>query len=212
MNQPTKNKGGRPKGSKSRPKWLLQELKAQKSKRKPGRPPGSKNKPKTLEAWIESQLAAPKPKPKPQPVKPKGKPPAFYQNLSTEERSALGRKAKAAQVAQGKQGARKHRCPSGWTNRQYLLFLEDAKSETKRIFKIMEKQGLTPEDKMARDALNVAFEMIAEPLSARDRLAAVRTVLDFTKMKPATKTDLTIKTAEDFLDELAASEDGNTSD
>src|SRR5690606_27614361 len=98
--------------------------------------------------------------------------------------------------------------PKGWTKKQHLLFIDEAKRETNRIFKLMEKQGNTPENEMAKKSLQAAFEMIAEPVTPRDRLAAIRTVLEFTKTKPATKTDMTVRTAEDFLDELAA-EDGN---
>ena len=67
----------------------------------------------------------------------------------------------------------------------------------------MEKQGLVPEDEMAQAALKKAFTMMHEQNSTRDKLACARTILEFTKTKPATKTDVTVKTAEDFLDELA---------
>ena len=75
----------------------------------------------------------------------------------------------------------------------------------------MDKQGSTPENDMAKVALQSAFEMIALPLPPKDRLAAVRTVLEYTKQKPATQSNVTVKSAEDFLDELAEFDDSNES-
>lgn len=93
--------------------------------------------------------------------------------------------------------------PKGWTRLEYALFLENARKEAKRIYKEMEKEGLVPENDMAARSLEAAFEMVTSNLTARDRLNAIRTVLEYTKQKPASKNDVTIKTAEDFLDELA---------
>lgn len=78
-----------------------------------------------------------------------------------------------------------------------------AQEEAKRIAKIMSKEGIMPDENMAASALQSAFGMIGEPLNPRDRLAAIRTVLEYTKQKPATQSNVTVKTAEDFLDELA---------
>jgi hypothetical protein len=71
----------------------------------------------------------------------------------------------------------------------------------------MEKEGLIPDDQMAKAALQAAFEMVTAPLTPKDRLAAARTILEYTKHKPAATTNLNIKSAEDFLDELAADDD-----
>jgi hypothetical protein len=40
-------------------------------------------------------------------------------------------------------------------------------------------------------------------ISHKDRLAAARTLLDFTMSKPETKSNVTVKKAEDFLSDLA---------
>lgn len=98
--------------------------------------------------------------------------------------------------------------PASLTNVEYATLLDRAHKEAKRIMKIMESNGQLPDDAMAKAAIGAAFDMIGEPLSARDRLSAIRTVLEFTKTKPASKTDVTIKSAEDFLDEIAESDDG----
>ena len=46
------------------------------------------------------------------------------------------------------------------------------------------------------------MEIMREPGQNRDRLTAARMVLDFTKTKPATKQDVTIGKAEEFLESL----------
>lgn len=197
------NKGGRPRGSKNRPKWLLDALKQQ-PKRPRGRPKGSKNKPKTLEAWVEKAVSG-ETVIQPQPSKKTGQKRQYNSKLTFEQRSMKARKARAAQgrlTAPPLPGK-----PAKLTRVEYAQVVDKAHAEAKRIMKIMEQNGQTPDDEMAKKAILAAFEMISEPLTARDRLAAIRTVLDFTKTKPATKTDVTVKTAEEFLDEIAEDDD-----
>ena len=95
--------------------------------------------------------------------------------------------------------------PTGWSRSQYAVVLDQAHKEARKIMQMMENEGITPDDKMSKTAIEAAFGMIKEPLSARDRLAAINTVLTYTKTKPATKTDMTVRTAEDFLDDVANS-------
>jgi len=71
----------------------------------------------------------------------------------------------------------------------------------------MKAEGLIPENEMAAKSLEAAFEMVTSNMAARDKLQAIRTVLEYTKQKPASKSDITLKTAEDFLDELAEHDD-----
>lgn len=58
------------------------------------------------------------------------------------------------------------------------------------------------DDIYAIEALKAAVEIMREPGQNRDRLTAARMVLDFTKTKPATKQDVTIGRAEEFLESL----------
>ena len=58
------------------------------------------------------------------------------------------------------------------------------------------------DDVYALEALRAAVEIMREPGQNRDRLTAARMVLDFTKTKPATKQDVTIGKAEEFLESL----------
>ncbi|AYJ85536.1 hypothetical protein D3Y57_05505 [Sphingomonas paeninsulae] len=195
---PPKNKGGRPKGSKSRPKWLLEELAAA-PKRPVGRPKGSAHKPKTFAAFIaEPSVTLPPSEPKPKR--------SFVWKVSPAKRrkrySSKKMSAMALTNTPNKRGV-----PSGMSIKDSIRLKDKALTEAKRIFKIMDKEGLIPDDQMARTALLTAFTMMKEQNTTRDKLACVRTVLEFTKNKPTTKTDITIKTAEDFLNEIAEIDD-----
>lgn len=216
--QPPKNKGGRPPGRKNRPRWLLNEIKKL-PKRGKGRPKGSKNKPKTLEEILAAEITrdrrgeliatkAVEPKPK----KPKG-PKVVYKpgTIPAHKRPEVMAKLQAGAARSIRLKLRPPKSiasmPTNVPRRDQVAALVEAEKEAKRILKIMEKEGLIPDDHMAKAALQATFEMVTGPLPPRERLAAARTILEYTKQKPTTTTNLNIKTAEDFLDELAADDD-----
>jgi len=62
------------------------------------------------------------------------------------------------------------------------------------------------DDEYAVEALKTAVEIMREPGQTRDRLTAARMVLDFTKTKPASKSEVTIGKAEAFLESLLDSD------
>jgi hypothetical protein len=90
-----------------------------------------------------------------------------------------------------------------------------ARAEAKEIMaKIKKKDGEPLDDVRAEDSLEAAIEVVrarAEDAKGRhdylygvaDRLKAAKLILEFTKAKPATKNEVTIQRAEDFLEELA---------
>lgn len=218
MSEPPKSKGGRPKGSKTRPQWMRDELKKL-PKRPRGRPPGAKNKPKTLEALIEQQLAAPPPETKPSgPPKRKrerqgyrGKPKeAYFARLKREDPEKLaeiGRKAALSAARAEKPRGRAGR-PYETTNHEWAVRKEEARQLVHRIFTLMDKEGALPENPIAREAMKSAMQMLAEDNSSKDRLAVIRTLLEWNLAKPASTQNLNVKTAEDFLDDLAATDEG----
>jgi hypothetical protein len=59
-------------------------------------------------------------------------------------------------------------------------------------------------DDRAEAALTEAVKVMRAPGDKKVKLAAARLVLDFTKAKPANKTELTINAAEQWLKEVAA--------
>ena len=64
------------------------------------------------------------------------------------------------------------------------------------------------EDEYAKAALETAVEVMRCPGDNRERVAAARLVLDFTKQKPASKSEVALSKAEDFLSSLIEDEDG----
>jgi hypothetical protein len=63
------------------------------------------------------------------------------------------------------------------------------------------------DDDYAKEALTTAVEVMRVPGETRERLAAARLVLDFTRSKPAAKSEVTIGKAEEFLSSLLDEED-----
>ena len=62
-------------------------------------------------------------------------------------------------------------------------------------------------DDYAKEALTTAVEIMRAPDATRERLAAARLVLDFTKQKPASKSEMAISQAESFLEGLLVEEE-----
>ena len=65
------------------------------------------------------------------------------------------------------------------------------------------------EDEYAKAALETAVEVMRVPGDNRERVAAARLVLDFCKQKPASKNEVTIGKAEEFLSSLLEADDCN---
>jgi len=79
-----------------------------------------------------------------------------------------------------------------------------AKREAKIIVRYMMEQGMIPKEGYAKEALETAVEVMRlEEIHPRDKLAASKLVLEYTMAKPATDTNVNVRTAEDFLDEIA---------
>lgn len=58
-------------------------------------------------------------------------------------------------------------------------------------------------DEMAKAALKESIAIMKNGLTAnKEKLVAARLVLDFTKAKPAQKQDITVRSAEDWLEEV----------
>jgi IS5 family transposase len=83
---------------------------------------------------------------------------------------------------------------------------EKAKIEAEKVVRIMsEKYDI--EDEYSKEALQTAVEVMRVDGASRERLQAARLVLDFTKSKPANKSEVTIGKAEDFLASLLADDE-----
>jgi hypothetical protein len=84
--------------------------------------------------------------------------------------------------------------------------LAHAMVEAKQLVNLMEQKGYNiPKDEYAREGIEAVVAMVRlTDISPKDRLAAARTLLDFTMAKPATTINQNVKKAEDFLADLAA--------
>lgn len=165
-----------------------------------GRPKGSKNIPK-IEDFVVESIAAPVPIPK---LKPKGRPRGPWANMTPEQRSEYSKSLVAKR--KGPSGGRITGIPRSLTKAQFEARLAEQTTVVKRIMKKMADNGQLPDDPRAVEALEQSMIVLRTQEDAKTKLLAARLVLDFTKAKPTSKQEVTIKTAEDYLDELADDE------
>lgn len=162
-----------------------------------GRPPGAKNGPKTLEEFVFKALK--------QPLEPPSRSTNHGQigawaHKTPEERSAYSARLRAARTMPTRQTPGK---PRALTNTQWAEVSATARLDAKRIIKKLKDAGTFPEDEKAAEALEKAVVTLRASQSPKDVAALARLILDFTKAKPAQKSEVTIRTHEDFLDEIA---------
>jgi len=166
-----------------------------------GRPKGAKNIPK-IEDFVLETLSGPVPIPT---LKPKGKPRGPWANMTPEQRSEHSKRLAA--LKQGQSGGRQPGVPKALTAKQFAARMAEQTPIVKRIIQKMADTGQLPDDPRAVEALEASMIVLRTQEDAKTKLAAARLVLDFTKSKPTTKVEHTVKTAEDYLDELAEDED-----
>ena len=122
----------------------------------------------------------------------------FATLMSTPEGRAL---RKQWSTKPRKNGGRPKGVPDGYRKETIEPLRAKAKKEAQEVTKIMsEKYNI--EDEYQKEALSTAVEVMRLVGETRERLAAARLVLDFTKSKPASKSDVSISKAEDFLASL----------
>jgi hypothetical protein len=95
---------------------------------------------------------------------------------------------------------------NGTTKKQRAASIATAKAEAKEIVAFMETKGFNiPKDEYAREAIESVVEMVRrKEIAVKDKLAAARTLLEYTMAKPATEATVNVKKAEDFLADLTA--------
>lgn len=103
----------------------------------------------------------------------------------------------------GKRG-RPHGLQDGVGLKKYLKRLEVAKVQSERAIKVMADENIWKADNdVASKAMQTAIEiMLSQEGTTQNRLAAAKTILDFTQTKPVVKNETTLKTAEEFLSSL----------
>lgn len=128
----------------------------------------------------------------------------FASLMQTEEGRALRRQWS---TKPRKNPGRPKGVPDGYRREQIEPIRAREKQEAKRIVEIMSKE-YSIEDEYAKAALETAVEVMRVPGDNRERVAAARLVLDFTKSRPVSKNELAISKAEDFLAGLLEEDDG----
>lgn len=106
--------------------------------------------------------------------------------------------------------------PDGWAGRREELdaIRAAAHVEAKGIVQHMTTAGIIggPEDPRAEEALEAVIAIVRAKDKttgqhvhpARDRVTAAGAVLNFTKQRPGAQADVSVRLAEDFLEEVAA--------
>lgn len=120
--------------------------------------------------------------------------------------AALRAAAAAKKIYGGPRGG----IPNGWTRAQVTAANRRAEWQSRRIVNYLWRNGLVideirdlPEDDagLAKEALRGLIEMARNPATKQEvRRGAFRDILDFCKQKPAQKSDVTLNSAESFLD------------
>ena len=96
--------------------------------------------------------------------------------------------------------------PDGYRKEIIEPIRSKVKTEARKVVEIMAEQ-FNIEDEYAKTALETAVEVMKTPGENRERVAAARLVLDFTKSKPSAKSEVSISKAEDFLASLMIPDD-----
>jgi len=130
----------------------------------------------------------------------------FSTLMETEEGRALRRywSTKPRKNAGRPQGV-----PDGYRKHEIEPLRAKAQKEAEKVVEIMaEKYDI--ESDYAKEALQCAVEIMRVPAATRERLAAARLVLDFTKQKPVAKSEVTVGKAEEFLASLLTEDDSES--
>jgi len=98
-------------------------------------------------------------------------------------------------------GGRPLNVPDGYNKKTIKPIVDQAKKDARKAVSIMKKQ-YEIDDPRAEEALETAIEIMRTPVHNRDRLQAAKLVLDFTKIKPVAKSEITVGKAEEFLSSL----------
>ena len=90
--------------------------------------------------------------------------------------------------------------PDGMRKPEAMALWAISRERAKETMTELKKAGVLDDaDEKAEEALQAALEVMRSPMGQRETLAAARLVLDFTKAKPASKSELTINRAEEWL-------------
>lgn len=97
--------------------------------------------------------------------------------------------------------------PDGWAARreERAAIMAKAENEAAGIVKVLVASGTIDADAGANEVLQTAIALVraGDAVTVRDRIAAARLFLDFTRSKPESSSKVRLEKAEDFLSRLA---------
>jgi hypothetical protein len=103
--------------------------------------------------------------------------------------------------------------PDGMRKAEATVLWDKAKESAKQTMAELKDAGALTTDEKANEALETAITLMRSPMKQETRIAAARLVLDFTRSKPASKSDITVNKAEEWLAAVAEQNDeGKTSE
>jgi hypothetical protein len=124
----------------------------------------------------------------------------------------LGPKLRAAQLRNAQKLREdpnfkgRHGVPDGYSKAEAEKMWAEVRAKAKETIKQMEDQHILDDaDDMAKAALAGAIEVLLSPVNQQHKLQAARLILDFTKAKPASKSEITVNKAEEWLAQVASS-------
>ncbi len=126
--------------------------------------------------------------------------------LSTEEGRKLHKMWTDKRFAEGVRLGKPKGATEGYTRKKRDKLKVVAKAEAQEIVTYMEnsKGYEVPKQEFAKEAIVTAVEIMRrEDIHPKDKLTAAKTVLEWTMAKPATESNVNVKTAESFLEEIA---------
>ncbi len=95
----------------------------------------------------------------------------------------------------------------GMRRKTYERKLLGAKREANRIVRYMtDKKQFVADNDVSEEAFKEVLVILRAPGPAKDRLAAAKTLLEYTQKKPVAATEMTLNNAESFLDAVLADE------
>jgi hypothetical protein len=98
--------------------------------------------------------------------------------------------------------------PDGMRKAQAYPLNEAAKESAKQTMAELETAGVLVNDSdAAKEALQTSIEIMRKPGEKKVQLAAARQVLEWTKAKPASKSEVTVNKAEEWLKAVADQDD-----
>jgi hypothetical protein len=121
--------------------------------------------------------------------------------LALQHKTPEGRAKFRAMIKTRKNSGRPLGVPDGYGKGRMVPIVEQAQKDAKKVVSIM-KQDYEISDPRSEEALETAVEIMRTPVHNRDRLQAAKLILDFTKVKPVAKQEVTLNNAEAFLSSL----------